>query len=285
MYRFWLFNCLLVVFSIFEQIFGICGGEYCPVRVQKNEEIQYAQTNFYEGFGINTQYRTVAFDIGGKGYYNALILQPMYFHPRFSLGAILPLVQLYRPGVREAQYGLSNPLFLGEFYALNKKTMLAVGSMVELPVGNHEKGMAAEHAMLIPYVSLTQAVFKGYVGSQIAYQTTLSDHGGDHSHATLYVNPHEAEELWYRAFFGWRIGSYTPEILLSGRYAIDLHYGKDRNFLGLGTIQRYRISSGIELNLNFELPLLSRERELFRFGGGVYAQVFDLFPKTQSIQN
>ncbi|MDW8305752.1 MAG: hypothetical protein RML34_01655 [Leptospiraceae bacterium] len=266
--------------------FAICGGEYCPVRVKKSEEIQYAQTNFYEGFGVGTQYRTVAFDIGGKGYYNALIFQPMYFHPRFSAGTILPLVQLYEPGVKNPHYGIANPLLLAEYYPLNKETMLALGTMAELPLGNHERGMAADHFMLIPYITLTQAVLRGYAGAQLAYQRALHGHDhGHHHHRILYVNPHEDEEIWYRVYGGWRFGSYTPELLISGRYALEQHLGQDRSFLSIGTIQRYRLSPGLELNINLEFPVLSREREFFRVGGGVYAQLADLLPRKHTTQN
>ncbi len=257
-----------------------CGGEFCPIRVQKSEEIQYAQTNFYEGWGVGTHYRTAAFDIGGKGYYNALFVQPMYFNSRFSAGALLPIIQLYQPGVKDGQYGIGNPLLMAEYYPLNGATMLAIGSMVELPFGNDDKGMAANHTMLIPYVTLTQAIAKGYVGGQLGYQAALNghDHNHDghdheHEHGVLYFNPHQEQELLYRAFLGWRFGSYTPELLFSGRYAVEVTEGADRSFLNIGTIQRYRLQPNVELSLTFELPILSLEREWFRAGGGVYYQI------------
>lgn len=139
--------------------------------------------------------------------------------------------------------------------------MLALGTMAELPLGNHERGMAADHFMLIPYITLTQAVLRGYAGAQLAYQRALHGHDhGHHHHRILYVNPHEDEEIWYRVYGGWRFGSYTPELLISGRYALEQHLGQDRSFLSIGTIQRYRLSPGLELNINLEFPVLSRER-------------------------
>jgi len=82
--------------------------------------------------------------------------------------------------------GLGNALAFGEYHAITTSLFrLSLGSQLETPTGNHDRGLGANHFMAIPYANLCLSLDAWRFAVQAGYQQTLASH----SHATYECRP------------------------------------------------------------------------------------------------
>lgn len=186
--------CLFAVLS-YSELLANCGVAFCPVIPGPGEQAPFA-ASLYSRFS--------SFDLpGGSGSY--LELMPSVSYTKKSYHAMLhvPVVGLFKDG---STFGLGNPMVLAEYRAAWNPVALALGSQFELPLGDHESGLAGDHFLALPYatVRLNQ-------GSRLFYSGTLgmSNVIGSHDEAAptapvmpVFVNPHGDRELVYRVMAG-----------------------------------------------------------------------------------
>lgn len=254
---------LAVIFSAgaFAPIEATCGLHVCPIPVAVKANQQPNTTTMPSQVWLETRY--ASFDIGGKGSYVQTALTGVYDHRLFRAGALLPVV--YLSGPQGDATGLGNALVFGEFFLINDNgTRLSVGSQLENPTGNHDKGLGADHFMAIPYLNFWQTVSDWRFALQVGYQQTL----GSHSHgatSVLYVNPHADSEIISRAMasYTWA-GKWSAELNSSLRQVTAHDAAGDKTFVDAGAALRTAIGDSLALRAGVDIPISSRSRYLFQ---------------------
>lgn len=215
---------------------------------------------------------------GAEGHYTqALAIAHYQGWPRWVVGGMAPFASVSQEGQGhpERNSGLGNPLVFAEYKVLSSPVeTLALGSQFEIPWGDDEHGIAAEHAEWVPYISARRGDFYGRVGFRYAL---TSGHGHDApapGHSVLVVNPHEDKEFLYRV--GWwgenPAWAVVPEAFLDGQHALDGEENKGKGYLtgGLGLSRDF--AEGWSVGLTSEMPLVKPKRLDQRLGVRVEAR-------------
>ncbi|HMV37334.1 MAG TPA: hypothetical protein PKD60_15645, partial [Turneriella sp.] len=127
-----------------------CGMGVCPLPVAGGLNAQALAGTGVLPSQLAVESRYVSFDIGGKGSYLQNAVSGVYEHRYFRAGGIVPLIYLSSPAGET--FGLGNTTLFGEVYLFTQPgTRLSVGSQLETPTGNHDKGLGADHFMAVPY--------------------------------------------------------------------------------------------------------------------------------------
>jgi hypothetical protein len=224
---------------------------------------------------VAVESRYVSFDIGGKGSYLQNALTGVFEHQYFRAGGIMPLIYLSAPAPTGETFGLGNTTIFGEFYLFTQPgTRISVGSQLETPTGNHDKGLGADHFMAVPYINWWQQLDNFRFALQLGFQQTLGHHEHGSAAPILYVNPHTDTELMARL-----MGSYT----FQARYSIETggilrqvmaHDATgDKTFLDWGLSLRAALGERFALRVGADLPVTSKARTLYQ----AYASVFAYF--------
>lgn len=193
-----------------------CGLSFCP-----RPEAPGAQS-----FELGLTAKETGFDIQEtSGSYTELMGSLQYTAwGRLALGLHAPFILLHADDVSEAGPGnliayaelRVRPAWLAAFSA---------GVQLEIPSGASHHGLADDHFMAVPYVSLARHAGPVMLGAALGAAFALhGDHGGGHDHAAMgaapvYVHPHEDMEFLYRVTAGTRLleGRFLPEIFLDGQ--------------------------------------------------------------------
>lgn len=250
-----------------------CGMGVCPLPVAGglNERALSGTGVLPSQLALETRF--VSFDIGGRGSYVQNALTGVYEHRVFRAGAILPAI--YLSGPQGNTFGLGNTTLFGELYIFTRPgTRVSIGSQVETPTGNHDKGLGAGHFMAIPYLNWWQQVSDVRFAVQAGAQQVLGDHSHGAGGTPLYVNPHTDTELMARwmASYTW-VNRYSAETMLHLRQAMGHDAVGDKTFLDLGFAFRAAFGDTWALRLGMDFPVLSRARHW----GQVYAALFAYF--------
>lgn len=237
-----------------------CGLHVCPLPVAVNRDAFPSQLWFEPMY--------TAYDIGGKGSFVQTNIAGVYEHRLFRAGAVLPIVYLNTPA-GEKTAGLANALPFGEFFLMNSSDWkISVGSQLEIPVANADKGFGGEHLMAMPYLNVWKTMQDFRFAVQLGYLQSLSH--GAHSHVT-YVNPHSDSEFASRvmASYTW-LNIWTTESNLSLRQVVDHHATGDKTFIDVGLIQRVQVNRDWALRGGVNIPIASTQRYLLQAFLGIY---------------
>lgn len=270
------FFALLVLATLCAQfsnpISATCGLHVCPIPVAggANQQALAAGTRLPSQVWLETRY--ASFDIGGKGSYLQTSMSGVYEHRLFRTGAVVPVIYLDAP--TGSATGLGNATLFGEFYLISSgNTRLSFGSQLETPTGNHDKGLAANHFMAVPYANLWQLAGNWRFALQLGYQQTLGGH--EHSAVNtpvLYVNPHSDSELISRAMasYTWS-GRFSAELNTALRQVTAHDAVGDKTFFDVGLAGRLAIGENLALRLGADFPVISAARYLWQAYAGFFA--------------
>lgn len=205
-----------------------CGLHICPRQEPSDHSWQLGWTQGQSGFDIENTAGTYAEGVADIRYRHG---------QEWVADAHIPFVAL-SAGTHSA-YGLGNPVALVE-YRMHPGVgyMLGLGLQGEVPLGDHESGLAQEHFMLMPYASLSKVFAVFFVSGSSGVSKAIGHHheagmdmgSMDHSGHTasqaigspLFVHPHEDFEWSYRGSAGLALhgGRFNPEISLSGQHVL-----------------------------------------------------------------
>lgn len=239
-----------------------CGLDHCP-------RLAPGETSFDNS--VSLQVKTVAFNLDSvSGNYQELQARYEYLGiHHWVFGGTLPVIALTALG--ETRYGISNPLLFASWYSrLNSEGMVYLGMQLELPFGNADEGMATDHLMLVPYALIEQSFGSGYLLGSFGYSHAIALHHHEDGEHPLFVNPHEDQEILFRAGTGFRAldNKLTPQLSLNGGYAVvDELEGEGRAHLTAEISLAYKALPNLVLTPSLELPLNSPKR--FDWSGGL----------------
>jgi hypothetical protein len=171
------------------------------------------------------EFRQTAFEyLTLDGDYFEVVPRAEFAGNTWQAGATAPVVTLHFLG--ETETGPGNPVFYGQARVLARTACdLYVGTQYEAPWGDTEHGRADDHSMLVPYVYSHARIARLALTTSVGYRftilegtesiaaaappalsnmalTSIAFHAGhDHSIPTV-VNPHEDQELLWRATAG-----------------------------------------------------------------------------------
>lgn len=241
-----------------------CGMGVCPLPVAGglNEKALAGTGVLPSQLGLETRY--ASFDIGGKGSYLQNSVTGVVEHQYFRAGGILPLI--YLSGPAGETFGLGNTTLFGEVYIFTRPgTRFSVGSQLETPTGNHDKGLGADHFMAIPYMNLWQQAGDWRFAVQLGFQQTLGNHSHGAATPVLYVNPHTDTELMARVMGGYTWYSrYTAEAGALLRQVMGHDAQGDKTFVDLALAFRTALGDALALRAGVDIPLTSRARHLYQ---------------------
>lgn len=217
---------------------------------------------------------------GSSGRYLQLLPRGEYRAGRWTWGAAVPLVFLRAAGREES--GPGNPVIFGEFRAGPALGgTWALGSQLEIPWGDDEKGLAAEHSEWLPSVSWRRegVLLEPYV--RAGFRWSLSE-GHGHAGVPLAVNPHAEKEFLYRAGVAGRRRTFPwkPELYLDGQHA----FGADvpgPGFLSIGGSLELPFRT-VRLRLSGERPAAAPRRFESQVGLNVIAEFSGITPRFRS---
>lgn len=269
--------CSLLVFAgicakFTAPVSATCGLHVCPIPVAggANLQAQAAGTRLPSQVWLESRY--ASFDIGGKGSYLQTSMSGVYEHRLFRTGAVLPVIYLNAPA--GSTTGLGNVTLFGELYLISGgNTRLSIGSQLETPTGNHDKGLGASHFMAVPYANLWQLAGNWRFALQLGFQQTLGGH--EHSAVNtpvLYVNPHSDSEVVSRAMasYTWS-GRYSAELNTALRQVTAHDAVGDKTFFDVGLAGRMAIGENLALRLATDFPVISAARYLWQAHAGFFA--------------
>jgi hypothetical protein len=223
------------------------------------------------GQDLSLTVQHVAYDLEGfKGHYESASPRWQYRSGRDWVAGGLVSVIVNSPDVGHSKTGLGNPVLFGELGLPGGATRFAIGSQLEVPLGDDDHGLAADHFEWLPYVDLRRPRRAATVYGQAGFRLALTNEdedahaAGGHAHGPLVVNPHEDSEFVYRlgvagererAPRGW-------ELFVDGQHGFDSGTG----FLAAGGGLRWTPHRRWDLHLTAELPVTEPHRFERRFG-------------------
>ncbi len=241
-----------------------CGMGVCPLPVAGglNEKALAGTGVLPSQLGIETRY--ASFDIGGKGSYLQNSITGVYEHRYFRAGGILPLIYLSAP--TGETFGLGNTTVFGEVYIFTQPgTRLSIGSQLETPTGNHDKGLGASHFMAIPYINWWQQAGDWRFAVQLGFQQTVGHHEHGATAPILYVNPHTDTELMARFMGGYTwLSRYSAEAGALWRQVLAHDAQGDKTFVDLALAFRAALGDALALRAGVDIPLTSQARHLYQ---------------------
>lgn len=250
-----------------------CGMGVCPLPVAGGLNAQALSGTGVLPSQLALESRYASFDIGGKGSYLQNSVSGVFEHRYFRAGGILPLVYLVSP--TGETFGLGNSTLFGEVYVFTQPgTRVSIGSQLETPTGNHDKGLGADHFMAVPYLNFWQLLGDWRFALQAGLQQTLGHHTHAATSSVLYVNPHTDTELMARAMasYTWR-SLYSAELGSVWRQVIAHDAQGDKTFVDLGLALRAALFDSLAVRAGVDVPVASRARYLWQ----AYAAFFAYF--------
>ncbi|HNL53402.1 MAG TPA: hypothetical protein PKI36_03260 [Turneriella sp.] len=248
-----------------------CGMGVCPLPVAGGLNAQALAGTGVLPSQLAVESRYVSFDIGGKGSYLQNAVSGVYEHRYFRAGGIVPLIYLSSPAGET--FGLGNTTLFGEVYLFTQPgTRLSVGSQLETPTGNHDKGLGADHFMAVPYINFWQMFGDWRFAVQTGFQQTLGHHTHAATTTVLYVNPHTDTDLMARAMasYTWQ-ARYSAELGSVWRQVMAHDAQGDKTFVDLGLAFRAALLDTLAVRAGVDVPLASRTRYLWQAYASVYA--------------
>lgn len=219
--------------------------------------------------------RAARFDLDGvSGHYLLTTLRAeLSPWPWLVVGAFQSVAWLSAEG--RSATGLGNLVPFAEAGRSFGPVRLAGGVQLELPVGDHDSGIADDHFDLLPYLRADLRSGAGVFGfgqlglrhAPVGDHVHVHDDGSSHVHAVpVLVAPHARTELVHRAGLGW--ASPDEELRLMGVFEGQavLDGAPDGVFLTAGAEAWVRLGSGVQLGLSGELPLTTARRFEARTG-------------------
>jgi hypothetical protein len=126
---------------------------------------------------VSSEAEHVTFDlVGVTGRFIALYPRAELFGSRWSVGALLPVVDL-RAEHFEDERGFGNPRVYGQAMVA-RSPGLSVGLEVDVPLGSD--GIAGDHTELIPFVSIEESGTMWGAFASLGYRASLE---GNHDHS------------------------------------------------------------------------------------------------------
>ena len=238
-----------------------CGLSFCPVG---------GHGSMSSVWSLSADVEQTGFVLGGlSGHYAQLI--PRIEHRGFKnwvLGGALPVVSLTEAG-GETQNGLANALLFAEKSLPGGNWKPALGLQLEVPIGDHDHGIAADHWMLVPYASMVRSFGETFVLARAGYRRAFGGQDEDPLHPLL-VNPHADQELLYRLGVGshWAEKSLMAQAYLDGQRVLSAD-SEFKDFVAAGAQGALRLDSDLDLTANAELPLSAPSRFDWRVGVGL----------------
>lgn len=258
-----------------------CGLEGCPALPGGS-----MATHKYS---LHAMLREVSFDIDDiTGDYSMLTLRlETTAAGQVQLGGFVPLVSLRTD--ESDSLGMANPVLFAEWRAVQQvNRSLVIGNQLELPIGDSEDGIAADHFEVLPYAGYRQSFGELSASANVGFRFALGEHSaheeGDHhakpstrsahgGETPILVNPHEDQEFLYRVGVSRDFGSkpIRPELFLDGQLVMK---GEDpgQNFLTAGALVSIPAGGRYQLQPTLEFPLTEESRFEWRLGMGFTAR-------------
>lgn len=215
------------------------------------------------GWSADVDARQVAFGFEGlRGQYTQMLPRLSWTGSRGRLGGVLPLIRL---DVRDAsaETGLGNPVLTGDLWS----GPWTFSAQMELPLGDDDKGMAADHTGVLPFVSYTFERKGWSLTPRLGYRHSFDGeehaHGMGH-HVPLVVNPHADKEFVYQ----WTVLRKAWTAYLDGQHALK---GEEKGigFAAAGVAYKKILRAGPSLRLWGEAPLTAPRRFDWKVGAGL----------------
>lgn len=229
-----------------------CGLSFCPVGSHRSEEAP--------GWRLSLQVRHAGFDVAGvSGHFTQATPRAEYRAARWWAGAGLPVTRL--EAMDETRTALSNPILFAEGRPEWRRDWKpAFGLQIELPFGDHEHGIASEHAEFVPYASLVRSFGHPFLLATAGFRAAVGGHEHDAMHPLL-VNPHEDKEFLYRLGGGshWRHNALMVQGYLDGQRVLSDEEG-EKGFLSAGLQAVGRLSDDFDMTGTVEVPVTTPSR-------------------------
>lgn len=243
-----------------------CGLTFCPRSEEPGaDKVEFGLMAKESGFDLH----------GTSGSYTELRGNLQYTAwGRLVMGLHLPFILLQASGT---EAGFGNAMAFVEYRARPSwLSAFGAGVQLEFPTGAADHGLADDHYMAVPYMSLAAPAGPLMVGGALGLATSfLGDHDDGEPHAghvsvPVYVQPHEHFEFLYRISAGGRLlgGKFLPEAFIDGQRVLqepdDPEAGVD--FLNLGVSLPFQLKA-LLLTPNFAVPVFPDHR--FEWSAGL----------------
>lgn len=243
-----------------------CGLTFCPRPEEPGvDNLEFGLMAKESGFDLH----------GTSGSYTELRGNLQYTAwGRLVMGLHLPFILLHASGT---EAGFGNAMAFVEYRARPSwLSAFGAGVQLEFPTGAADHGLADDHYMAVPYLSLAAPAGPLMAGGALGLATTFlgnHDHGQPHAgHVSnpVYVQPHESFEFLYRLSAGARLlgGKFLPEAFMDGQRVLkepeDPDAGMD--FLNLGVSLPFQLKA-LLFTPNFAVPVFPDHR--FEWSAGL----------------
>jgi len=187
---------------------------------------------------------------------------------RLLVGGDFPLIALHRDDHNASELGLGNPVSFVQYQVIaNSGNEASIGLQIEIPLGNHDDGLASDHLEFLPHLTFSLAA--GWIGvtTDVGFRYSLggTDHHDD-GESLLFVEPHTDTELLYRiALLGYRpIIGVTPSMYIDGQRGLGGD-GEHNRTAALGFVVGWTIADSYVLVPAIEFPITKEKRMNWTF--------------------
>ena len=207
--------------------------------------------------------REVGFSLEGlRGHYTQLMPRLQWPGSRGRVAGALPVV---RADGREApaETGLGNPTLHADVWS----GPWTLSVQLELRLGDDEKGLAADHTGVLPFVAHTTRRGEWSITPRLGYRHSFDSGGHGHGmghHAPLVVNPHADDEFVYQL----AVARTALTAYVDGQHALKGE-GKGNGYAAAGMSYKRASRAGPAVRLWTEWPLTAPRRFEWKLGAGV----------------
>lgn len=215
------------------------------------------------GWSADVDGRQVSFGFEGlRGQYTQVLPRLSWAASRGRFGGAVPVIHVDASGAA-AQTGLGNPVLTGDLWS----GPWTFSAQVELPLGDDDKGMAADHTGILPFVAYTIQKNGWSLTPRLGYRHSFGgeEHGhGMGHHVPLVVNPHADKEFVYQ----WAASRDAWTAYLDGQHALK---GEEKGigFAAAGLAYKKALRAGPSVRVWGEAPLTAPRRFEWKIGAGI----------------
>jgi hypothetical protein len=250
--RLLLIGCLLVVAAARTR--AACGLCECGCRGAEDRT---------PGWSAEVDARQAAFGFEGlRGQYTQVLPRLNWTVGRGRLSGAVPLIRVDARG-DSAETGLGNPVLQGDLWS----GPWTFSAQLELPLGDDDKGIAADHTGLLPFVAYAFQRNGWFFTPRFGYRHSFGgeEHGhGMGHHVPLVVNPHADKEIVYQLAASRK--AWTA--YLDGQHALKGEE-KGTGYAAAGMALKKALRAGPAVRLWTEWPLTTPRRFEWKVGAAV----------------
>ncbi|MBK7207894.1 MAG: hypothetical protein IPH91_06400 [Elusimicrobia bacterium] len=199
---------------------------------------------------------------GLRGNYTQLLPRLQWTGARGRVAGVVPVVRADARGA-SAETGLGNPTLHADVWS----GPWTLSVQLELPLGDDDKGLAADHTGVLPFVAYTARGGGWTLTPRFGYRHSLDSEGHGHvlgHHVPLLVNPHADDEFVYQL----AASRAAVTAYIDGQHALKGEE-KGSGYSAAGMAYKRPLRAGPALRLWTEWPLTAPRRFEWKVGAGV----------------